>query len=666
MHKHTRRDFIKAAGCSLLSAQFAGGLSFAQTPAGGEKPNIIFILIDDMGYADPSCFGNPVMKTPNMDKLAKQGIRLTNFYVNAPVCSPTRVGLTTGQYPTRWGIHSYIASSTKNDNRNMADFLDLDAPSLARILKGSGYATAHIGKWHMGGGRDVDYAPFPSEYGFDESYVNFEGLGDRVLINGHGLSDQSGQLGKGDIKWADKHELTGIYVDKVIDFISRNKDKNFFINLWPDDVHTKHLPEKIGKWKNVTDNPHEQKFFAVLENLDEQIGRLMNALDSHEVAEDTLVVLVSDNGPTDGGNFYSDGWNPPGFTGKLRGRKLSLYEGGIRMPFIARWPGRIKAGSVNRKSVLCGMDMLPTLCSIAGAEVPESANPDGLNMSGALLGEAPIRDEPIFWHCGEPFFQPGTGSPFNSSPSLAVRDGDWKFLINPDGSEAQLYNLSDDISEQNNLFDQKPAKVSELWAKIRAWASDVGVPVQNNTPTRALDPVTIDLGKSKARAINTGVEVSESQGQQRFCFDGGSCLDVFIMDVPRLEDSGVMISAEAEPEAENGVLLAQGGGRTGYSLYLDSGKPAFCVCIAGSRTTITSSSSVPDGKFEIAANLKKNGRMELFVNGQLAASGQADSAFTRNAGDSLQIGADLISQVGSYTSENWFKGCLSNIRISAI
>jgi arylsulfatase A-like enzyme len=164
-----------------ILAMTAGIESVSAEESQGERPNIVVIFIDDMGFADPSCFGNPLMKTPNIDKLAAEGIKLTNFYVNSPICSASRVALTTGQYQRRWKIHSFLNTRAGNANRGMADYLDASAPTTAKKLQAAGDATAHFGKWHMGGGRDVDNAPLPQAYGFDESLVSFEGLGDHII-----------------------------------------------------------------------------------------------------------------------------------------------------------------------------------------------------------------------------------------------------------------------------------------------------------------------------------------------------------------------------------------------------------------------------------------------------------------------------------------------------
>jgi arylsulfatase A-like enzyme len=332
----------------------------------------------------------------------------------------------------------------------------------------------------------VGDAPLPSEYGFDESLVCFEGLGDRILFPGNGLCKQSRKLGRGRIETVPKHESTENYVDRTIAFMQKSKDgdRPFYIELFPNDVHDAHLPkeELRAKYEKIADNPYEQKFFAVLEELDRQIGRLTDAVDRLGLAEETLIVFTSDNGPTDWPSYYKQGHNPPGFTGPFFGRKWSLYEGGIRMPFIARHKGVIPAGKVNDASVVCGIDLAPTFCSVAGVAVPDAVNFDGLDMTRALLGEPINRAEPIFWQYGDPHAQLKPGNPDFRSPSLAVRDGRWKLLINADGSEARLYDLKADPGESKNLVGDKPDLARELWWKIRRWARDVGHKTQDAPP----------------------------------------------------------------------------------------------------------------------------------------------------------------------------------------
>ena len=443
---------------------------FSATAA--EKPNVVVIYIDDMGYADPSCFGNPLIKTPNIDSIAEGGLKLTNYYSNSPICSASRTALATGQYQQRWRMHTFLSSRKNQEKGHMANWLDPKAIHTAQVFKSAGYSTAHFGKWHMGGGRDVGDAPLPTEYGFDESLVSFEGLGDRVLF-GEGEA-QSRKLGRGKIQHAEKAEVTGIYTDRSIDFIDRNKDKPFYLELFPNDVHDKFFPSKGGaeKFATITNNPEERKFLAVLAELDRQIGRLLTHLEKTGLADNTILIFTSDNGPTDWASYYKRGIVPPGFTGQFSGRKWSLYEGGIRLPFIARWPGHIPAGETDDSSVVAAFDLQRTLAQMAGIPTPESKEYDGLDRSKVLLGEPSNRSEPIFWEYGS-FGTIKPGRKENVSPYLAMRDGDWKILCQPDGSDAQLFNLKDDPSEKSDLTNNNPERAEEMKSSLTGWWKDL-------------------------------------------------------------------------------------------------------------------------------------------------------------------------------------------------
>ncbi len=440
------------------------------------RPNIIFVFVDDMGYGDPSSFGNTKIQTPNMDRIAKEGIKFTNFYVASPICSPSRVGVTTGQYPSRHRITSYLAGSQANASRGMVNYLDPKVPTIAKTLKQSGYATAHFGKWHMGGGRDVGDAPWPTAYGFDEALTTFEGLGDRLLIKGQGLSERNAKLGQGKITWVEPYDNTTVMVDRTLDFIKRQGSKPFYIHLWTDDVHEPYHPRPEYKelFKSVASNPDEQAFLANLYQLDLEIGRLLKGLDALGVADKTLIMIAGDNGPTDGRQYYQKKYSsPPGSAGPFRGRKRSLYEGGIRECFMARWPGHIPAGVTNTTTILHSIDFFPTFCRLAGVKLPDVAF-DGLEMSDALLGKAQQRSKPIFWE----FNDAKPPNPRFASPCMAMRDGPWKLLMDGDGSKMELYDLIKDQAETTNVAKQNPEIAATMARQLLEWKSTLPKPLQ--------------------------------------------------------------------------------------------------------------------------------------------------------------------------------------------
>ncbi len=454
---------------SSMLCRVALALALASSLNAQQRVNIILVLIDDMGYGDLSCYGNPHIRTPNIDRLAEEGIRFEQFYVGSPICSPSRVAITTGQYPARHRIHSFLNSRERNRERGMRDFLDPSVPVVARVLQEAGYATAHFGKWHMGGGRDVDDAPLPQAYGFDESLVSFEGLGDRILPPG-GLSEQSRRLGQGHIRDVPKHQMTEIYVDHAVDFLRRHSDQPVYMHVWLNDVHDRFdpKPKLLEKYEGFSSNPYRQKYFAVIDEMDRQLGRLFREVDSLGLGERTILVLASDNGPTAWKRYYDEGHDPPGRTNGLRGRKWSLYEGGIREPLIVRWKGTARSGTVNSESVIGGVDFFPTFCRLAGLRMP--AVPfDGVDISEAFRGSEPVRDRPLFWEYGRDpsYLRPGLAS--DRSPSLAIRDGHWKLLMNADGSGEELYDFRTGFDETSNVAARHPSVTRRLKASLLEW-----------------------------------------------------------------------------------------------------------------------------------------------------------------------------------------------------
>ncbi|MCA9049927.1 MAG: sulfatase-like hydrolase/transferase [Planctomycetaceae bacterium] len=431
------------------------------------RPNIVLVFIDDMGWGDFSCFGNTAVETQNFDRLAAEGIRFEQFYVNSPICSPSRVAISTGQYPHRWKITSYLDNRQRNIDRGVAQWLDPAAPMLARVLHDAGYATGHFGKWHMGGQRDVGEAPLITEYGFDESLTNFEGLGPRVLglknaWNGkppqkHTLG--SDQLGRGEIQYVDRSVVTEVFTSAALKFIRKAADEErpFYVNLWPDDVHSPFFPPKARRG----DEQKRTLYHGVLDTADEQIGVLLDFIRSDDrLRQNTLILVCSDNGPEQGA----------GSAGPFRGFKTHLYEGGIRSPLIVWGPGLVnaaKAGTVNRESFLAAIDLAPSLLNLAGISVPEGIAFDGQSLPDVLTGQsAASRTRPLF------FRRPPDRDSFygvEDLPDLAVRDGRWKLLCEYDGTDAQLFDLDTDPAGATDVHTQHPDVTERLKSAVVDW-----------------------------------------------------------------------------------------------------------------------------------------------------------------------------------------------------
>jgi len=433
-----------------------------------DKPNVITVFIDDMGWSDLSCYGGTRTTTENIDRLAQEGLRFTNFYVNSPICSPSRVALSTGQYPQRHRITSYLDNRQHNNRRGMAQWLDTDAPMLARQLHQAGYATGHFGKWHMGGQRDVGNAPLIQKYGFDRSLTNFEGLGPRVLPLKDAYDGQppkkhdlgSANLGKGPIRWEDRSKVTTAFVDEALSFIGHSQatEQPFFLNLWPDDVHSPFFPPKV--LRDETDGSKRELHYAVLDAMDQQLGKLFDRVrNDPKLRDNTLILVMSDNGHEEGA----------GASDPFRGAKTGLYEGGIRSPLIVwgpRFVSKNVAGTTNEKAVLCALDINRSLYIFAGVAPEPTQELDGEDVISTLLGQSTLgRRAPIFWR--RPPDRPGR--PDEDNPDLAVRDGKWKYLVNYDGSQPQLYDLQADPSESNNLADPQPDVVRHLHAAVMNW-----------------------------------------------------------------------------------------------------------------------------------------------------------------------------------------------------
>jgi len=426
------------------------------------KPNIVLVFIDDMGWGDFSCFGNEAAKTPHIDRLAKEGVRFEQFYVNSPICSPSRTAISTGQYPQHWRITSFLAHRDMNTRRGMAQWLDPKAPMLARSLQQVGYATGHFGKWHMGGQRDVTDAPSITEYGFDVSLTNFEGMGPKLLpltlkpgwTEPRRIWADAVRLGQG-ARWLIRSKITGGFVDEAISFIKKaaKVEQPFYINLWPDDVHSPFWPP-VDKWADGK----RGLYHSVLQEMDRQLGKLFDFIRSDPALRDnTLVLVCSDNGPEQGA----------GSAGPFRGFKTHLYEGGVRSSLLA-WGGPVaKKNYVNRTSVFSAIDLVPTLLDLTGTPHPKGVTFDGESLPGTLLGQSnDSRKAPIY------FRRPPDRDSFYGDkdlPDLALRGGDWKFLCEYDGTDPELYDLKIDRGETRNVAGTHPELVARMTKSLTAW-----------------------------------------------------------------------------------------------------------------------------------------------------------------------------------------------------
>ena len=456
-------------------------LALQKVPA-QEKPNIILILTDDMGYNDIGCFGGNFVPTPNIDRLATKGTKFIQYYSAAPICSPSRTSILTGMFPAEWNFTNFLDDRRSNALAEQANYLNVNAPSIAKVLKTAGYVTGHFGKWHMGGGRDIKNAPNFDKYGFDEHSSTYES------------PDPDPLLTATDWIWSKEDSIkrwkrTEYFVDKTLDFLKRHKGEPCYVNLWPDDMHTPWVPEVFWCYrdqypmnfkeekafkdsqeraKNRVERSlypmnfeEEKSFKLVLQEYDKQIGRLLDGINKLGIEENTIIIFTSDNGPM------------PSFRGSrtagLRGSKLSLYEGGIRMPFIVKWPGYVPEGVTDSISVLNSTDLLPTFAAITSAGLPANYKGDGENRESVWLGKPSLRDKEMFWEYGRNSYAFNYPKGRDRSPNLAIRSGDWKLLMDYHEKDVELYDMVKDYFETTNVAKEHPDIVEKLKRKLVVW-----------------------------------------------------------------------------------------------------------------------------------------------------------------------------------------------------
>ncbi|MEW4456102.1 sulfatase [Bremerella sp. JC817] len=460
----------------LLCACLLAGLT-SPASAAERSPNFVFILVDDLGWTDLGCFGSSFYETPNVDKLAKSGIRFTNAYAACQVCSPTRASIMTGRYPTRTGITDYIGAAQPDKWNRKTPLLPapyetklaLDEVTIAEALKQKGYATFFAGKWHLG-----SEAFFPEHQGFD---VNQGGIDRGGPYGGKKYFSPYGNPRLKD--GPDGEHLPDRLATETVKFMEAHKDEPFLAYLSFYSVHTplmsrENLKQKYEEKKKTLKHGEiwgqegarkvrlvqEHAVYAgMVEAMDQAVGKVLDGIDSLGLADNTVVMFMSDNG----GLSTSEGH--PTSNLPLRGGKGWIYEGGIREPMIVRWPGVTKAGSVSEQYV-SSVDFFPTILEMAGVELPQQVTLDGMSFAPVLKGQTIDRGA-IYWH------YPHYGNQ-GGSPTAAVREGDWKLIEFYEDGHLELYNLADDPGETNNLAEKKPELASKMHAQLKAWRQETG------------------------------------------------------------------------------------------------------------------------------------------------------------------------------------------------
>jgi arylsulfatase A-like enzyme len=443
--------------------------AFAATAASGAappaaRPNIVILLADDLGYGDLSCYGGTTVQTPRLDGLAREGVRFTDGYVTCPACAPSRLSLMSGAYPQRFGM-------TWNDDRS-AHRLPDSQRLLPEVLKTAGYTTGLVGKWNIVRPAETvfdevhDFVEWESDY-FPQEDGRYVGSN---ATKSPGFSSSKTQY------WGPQREgdeyLTDRMGRRAADFIARHANRPFFLSVGFNAVHS---PWQ-GRRADLTRFAHLplevlQLYASMVAALDENVGRVLDALREHGLEHNTLVVFLSDNGPAKGGP-HIEGWKPDwprgitivGSAGPLRGAKTDLFEGGIREPLLMRWPARFAAGATYRQPIT-SMDVLPTVCAVAGTAVPSSTIVDGVNLAPHVRGERPAAPHAtLFWKI---------------KSAAALRRGDWKLVMLAPDWTPQLYNLATDVGETRDLAAQEPVLTRELHAAWQEWNRPLPPPARS-------------------------------------------------------------------------------------------------------------------------------------------------------------------------------------------
>jgi len=454
------------------------GTSGFAAETGVTKPNLIFVLVDDMGWTDLGCMGSTFYETPHIDRLASQGMRFTQAYSACTVCSPTRAAVLTGKYPARLHITDWITGHVRPHAKlrvpDWTMYLSPEETTIADALRKAGYATASIGKWHLGGEKF-----YPDRHGFD---LNIGGT-DKGSPLSYFAPYRIPTLPEGPAGEFLSDRLT----TEAWTFIERNQDRPFFLYLPHYAVHTPLMakPEVIEKYKKKIrpDAPHQHPVYAgLVESVDDSVGRIMKKLEALKLSENTILFFTSDNG-----GLLRSTSNVP-----LRAGKGSAYEGGVRVPLIIRWPGVTRPGSTCDVPVI-STDFFPTLLAMAGAKDDSQRAVDGESLVPLLRQSGSLRRDAIYWHY--PHYHPGGATPYS-----AIRRGDFRLIEFFEDNHIELYDLKNDIGEKEDLAAKMPEKAEQLRPRLAAWRNEVGAQLPSSNPD--YDPARMDDGPARPRKQN--------------------------------------------------------------------------------------------------------------------------------------------------------------------
>lgn len=607
-------------------------------------PNIVILFVDDLGYADIGPFGATKQKTPNLDRMAREGMKLTSFYA-APVCSVSRAQLMTGCYGARISVPGVYPPGSKNG-------LHPQERTIAEYLKEKGYATQIVGKWHLG-----DQPEFlPTKQGFDH-YLGIPYSNDMQKT-----AKKSGQkvvpLVRDDkvvelLTEEDQSRIEERYTDEAVGFIRANQSRPFFLYFPHTAVHTPIHPGKAFQGKS-----QNGRFGDWVEEVDWSVGRVLDTLRELKLDENTLVVFTSDNGP----------WLVKGLDGgsalPLRGGKGSTWEGGVREPSLAWWPGKIAPGSVC-DAVAGTIDLLPTCVKLAGGMVPTEPVIDGRDISPLLFGQTKESQREAHYY-------------FGSYNLQAVRQGPWKLALVPQSDpktkgviaedskvNPRLYNLDQEIDERTNLADKHP----EIVQKLQALATKMSEEIGGNEPKSRRPAGEVENPQLLYPSSETG-------GGKKVAPKGKKQPDKELAELkpgdtltsdaaPQIAGRGFTISCTVETAEADVVLVAHGGASAGYALHLRGGHVVFTVRYGGGDAiTEVVSPGVVTGSAKISARLAKDRNMTLTVNGEVVATAQAKSLVGRQPQENFCIGHDDARPVAAYHAKNRLEGKIEGLKIS--